>query len=186
MGIGKRLKEARERAGLTQEELGRKIGVTGSSITNYEKETSHPKEPIMYKLIDVLDIEPNFLFQDCVKLDLSDEAEPASSFSPERLKEAMGTMSCEKFAQTFHGNAKVISLYLSGQRKPSKVTTHLMAIYLGVNPEWLYGLDAPKYKKPTLAFEDRLNAELIDRLCRLTSEELEKVDAFVQGILAAR
>ena len=42
MGIGRRLKEAREKAGLTQEELGKMIGVTGSSITNYEKETSHP------------------------------------------------------------------------------------------------------------------------------------------------
>ena len=82
MGIGKRLKEARELAGLTQEELGRRVGVTGSSITNYEKEVSHPKEPIMYKLINTLNIEPNYLFQDCVKIpsqkkapfDLSNEA----------------------------------------------------------------------------------------------------------------
>ena len=44
------------------------IGVTGSAITNYEKETSHPKEPIMYALIDALNVEPNFLFQDCVHL----------------------------------------------------------------------------------------------------------------------
>lgn len=36
MGIGKRLKEAREMRGLTQEELGRMVGVTGSAITNYE------------------------------------------------------------------------------------------------------------------------------------------------------
>lgn len=68
MGIGRRLKEAREMAGLTQEELGRMIGITGSAITNYEKETSHPKEPIMYALIDALKVEPNFLFQDCVNL----------------------------------------------------------------------------------------------------------------------
>ena len=66
MGIGKRLKEAREHAGLTQEELAKKIGITGSAITNYEKETSHPKEPVLYALINVLKIEPNFLFQDCV------------------------------------------------------------------------------------------------------------------------
>lgn len=68
MGIGKRLKEAREKAGLTQEELGKRVGVTGSSITNYEKETSHPKEPVMYALMDVLQVEPNYLFQDCVNI----------------------------------------------------------------------------------------------------------------------
>lgn len=67
MGIGKRIKEARERAGLTQEELGKLIGVTGSAITNYEKETSHPKEPIMYALINALKVDANFLFQDCIK-----------------------------------------------------------------------------------------------------------------------
>ena len=66
MGIGKRLKEARENAGLTQEQLAKMVGVTGSAITNYEKGTSHPKEPVIYALMDALHIEPNFLFQDCV------------------------------------------------------------------------------------------------------------------------
>lgn len=68
MGIGRRIKEARERLGLTQEELGKKIGVTGSSITNYEKEVSHPKEPIMYALLRELKVDPNYLFQDCVTI----------------------------------------------------------------------------------------------------------------------
>ena len=68
MGIGKRIKEAREHLGLTQEELGRKIGVTGSAITNYEKEVSHPKEPIMYALLRELKVDPNYLFQDCVTI----------------------------------------------------------------------------------------------------------------------
>lgn len=82
MGIGKRLKEAREKAGITQEELGRMIGVTGSSITNYEKETSHPKEPIMYALMNALGVEPNFLFQDCVKLPLNEKSPSAAEAVP--------------------------------------------------------------------------------------------------------
>lgn len=68
MGIGKRIKEARERKGFTQKELGKIIGVTGSAITNYENGTSHPKEPVMYALIDALGVDANFLFQDCVKI----------------------------------------------------------------------------------------------------------------------
>ena len=67
MGIGRRIKEARENAGLTQEELGKLVGVTGSAITNYEKETSHPKESVMYSLIEALGVDANYLFQDCVK-----------------------------------------------------------------------------------------------------------------------
>lgn len=68
MGIGYRIKEAREQLGLTQTELGQKVGVTGSAITNYEKETSHPKEQIIYKLMETLGVDANYLFQDCMRI----------------------------------------------------------------------------------------------------------------------
>lgn len=68
MGIGYRIKEAREQLGLTQTELGQKVGVTGSAITNYEKETSHPKEQIIYKLMETLGVDANYLFQDCMSI----------------------------------------------------------------------------------------------------------------------
>lgn len=68
MGIGRRIKEARENLGLTQTELGELIGTTGSSVTNYEKETSHPKEAVMYKLFEALNVDANYLFQDVAKL----------------------------------------------------------------------------------------------------------------------
>lgn len=66
MGIGKRIKEARLNENLTQSELAEKIGVTKSAIANYENETSHPKETVMYALLDVLNVDANFLFQDVV------------------------------------------------------------------------------------------------------------------------
>lgn len=68
MGIGYRIKEAREKMGLTQIELGNMVGVTGSAITNYEKETSHPKEQIIYRLMETLNVDANYLFQDVVHL----------------------------------------------------------------------------------------------------------------------
>lgn len=68
MGIGKRIKEARENLGLTQSELAALVGVTGSAITNYEKETSHPKESVMYKLFEALKVDANYLFQDVANI----------------------------------------------------------------------------------------------------------------------
>ena len=68
MGIGNRIKEARLNLGYTQEELAKLLGVTKGAVANYEIETSHPKEPIMYKLIEILQVDANYLFQDCVKL----------------------------------------------------------------------------------------------------------------------
>lgn len=68
MGIGNRIKEARNNLGYTQEELAKLLGVTKGAVANYELNTSHPKEPIMYKLIEVLHIDANYLFQDCVNI----------------------------------------------------------------------------------------------------------------------
>lgn len=67
MAIGKRIREARLKKSLTQEELAKIVGVTKGAIANYENNTSHPKEPVMYSLIDALDVDANFLFQDFVK-----------------------------------------------------------------------------------------------------------------------
>lgn len=64
MGIGKRIKEARQKAGLTQKDLSRLVGVTPSAITNYENEVSHPKEAVLYQLMQVLQVDANFFFQD--------------------------------------------------------------------------------------------------------------------------
>jgi hypothetical protein len=33
-----------------------------------KKNTSHPKEPVMYALIETLGVDANYLFQDCVKI----------------------------------------------------------------------------------------------------------------------
>lgn len=47
--------------------------------------------------------------------------------------------------------------------------------------------DNPEIKKsPTVSSEGVLDAEIISRLVQLTPEEMKKVDAFVQGLLAAR
>ncbi len=81
------------------------------------------------------------------------------------------------------------SLFSKWKKKPTSdiASSNLARIAdcLNCSVDSLLGRDEQQ-KKPTLVFEDRLNEELIDRLCRLTPEELEKVDAFVQGILASR
>lgn len=65
MGIGRRIRILRERACLTQEELAEMIGVTTSSVGNYEREVSHPREEALYRIFDALQCEPNELFADC-------------------------------------------------------------------------------------------------------------------------
>ena len=68
VAIGRRIKEARLKKDITQEELAKMVGVTKGAIANYENNTSHPKEPVLYALINALDVDANFLFQDFVKI----------------------------------------------------------------------------------------------------------------------
>lgn len=80
MAIGRRIKEARLNKSLTQEELAKLVGVTKGAIANYENNTSHPKENVMYALINALGVDANFLFQDFV------ETKKAPSLSDEAMK----------------------------------------------------------------------------------------------------
>ncbi|GHU93010.1 hypothetical protein FACS1894208_01510 [Clostridia bacterium] len=69
MSFGSRIKEARKARKLTQEELGKVIGVAKSTITGYEKGTSSPDEGKIIALMRALGVNANFLWQDSLPLD---------------------------------------------------------------------------------------------------------------------
>ncbi len=62
MGFGDRLREARLNKGLTQEQLAKEIGVAKSTLTGYEKGNREPDVFKIKKIIEVLGIEAEFLF----------------------------------------------------------------------------------------------------------------------------
>ena len=64
MSIGSRLKEARQRRGLTQAELARQVSVTTSAIGNYETSVSTPREHVLIALMKALGVDANYLYQD--------------------------------------------------------------------------------------------------------------------------
>ena len=64
MSVGSRIKELRENKGLSRNVLANLLGVTVGAISNYENEVSSPKEPILFKIMDVLNCDANYLFQD--------------------------------------------------------------------------------------------------------------------------
>lgn len=80
MSFEGRLRQAREMAGLTQQDLAKKLGVTKNSISNYENGVSSPKWDILVKIFDVLRVDPNFLYQD----DFSSELTEAHILTPQQ------------------------------------------------------------------------------------------------------
>lgn len=67
MSFATRLKEARKKQKITQEELGRLIGVAKSTISGYEKGTSHPDVEKIQNLMSILQVDANYLWQDEMK-----------------------------------------------------------------------------------------------------------------------
>ncbi len=62
--IGSRIKQARQRRGLSRRELAALVGVTYSAITNYENGISFPQPQVLCALFGALKVDANFLFQD--------------------------------------------------------------------------------------------------------------------------
>ena len=68
MRVGSRIRELREDKELSRAELADKIGVTIGAVSNYENEVSSPKEPILFKIMEVLECDANYLFQDSINI----------------------------------------------------------------------------------------------------------------------
>ena len=62
MKFNEKVRDARIKAGLSQEELAKKIGVSLRTITNYEVQDRYPKKREVYsKLAEALNVDINYL-----------------------------------------------------------------------------------------------------------------------------
>ena len=64
MSFSERMRARRRELDMTRVELAALLGVSPSAVGNYETGVSFPKEEIMLRLFDALEIDPNTLFQD--------------------------------------------------------------------------------------------------------------------------
>ncbi|WP_304508961.1 helix-turn-helix domain-containing protein [Anaerotignum sp.] len=63
MLFGEKIAEARKEKGMTQEQLAEKIGIAKSTLTGYEKGNREPDLLKIKKLISILEINPDYLFE---------------------------------------------------------------------------------------------------------------------------
>lgn len=69
MTTGQHIKAARERAGITQVELGDKIGVSGVAIMRYEKDTRQPRLETLQRIAAALGVPVQELIADWSAVD---------------------------------------------------------------------------------------------------------------------
>lgn len=67
MAFNDRLRESRTNAGLTQEQLSEKLGIAKSTLSGYESGNREPSIATVAKILDILDVDANYLYQDEVE-----------------------------------------------------------------------------------------------------------------------
>lgn len=74
MDFGSKLKELRTHAGLTQAQLGKRIGVTKSVISFYEQQERSPSPDVLIKLSGIFHVSTDYLLglQKTETIDVSD------------------------------------------------------------------------------------------------------------------
>lgn len=101
--IGKRIKLAREVKGMTQEQLGKKVGMNKSTIQRYETgQVSKIKSPIVESLAKSLNVNPDWLIE---KSDIMDNSVKMQPFPYKDIVESLADPS-KKWA-------KLIDVYKS-------------------------------------------------------------------------
>lgn len=61
MSLGKRVKDARIRAGISQKALGTKLGASQHYVSDIERDVKHPSEAMLRRLAAALDTTPEIL-----------------------------------------------------------------------------------------------------------------------------
>ena len=59
--FGSRMREERKRQGLTMEQFGQKMGISGSLVGRYERDEENPKPETIRKFAEALGVSPSWL-----------------------------------------------------------------------------------------------------------------------------
>ena len=89
MTIGMNIKKYRKRMGLTQDELGKKLGIKQQTIAMYENDKTNIKPVTLKKIANALNVSLTDLMPELLLTDSEKKAiiNAASNAGPERLSE---------------------------------------------------------------------------------------------------
>ena len=82
MAFKDRLKQARQNKGMTQEQLAHEIGIAKSTVAGYEVGNREPTMNKILEIMQVLDTDANFLWQDEME-DIKNSPDPVETVSEE-------------------------------------------------------------------------------------------------------
>ena len=105
MSFYERLKECRIKAGMTQTELSDALGIAKTTLSGYENGRSEPTIATISKLLSILDVDANYLYQDEMN-DLFD----AQKCTPEEFEKII-----KKYRQLNAHGKEVVDMVLDAE-----------------------------------------------------------------------
>ena len=69
MGIGRRIRDRRAELKMSSTELAEKIGVSKQTVSGYELERTYPNPEKLSKILEALECDANYLYQDFIHVD---------------------------------------------------------------------------------------------------------------------
>ena len=108
-----RLKQARKASGYTQESLAQAIGVKKSTVCGYEAGNSEPDMDKIIKIMSVLNVDANYLYQD----EMKSAPEPSFSVAALELARLYDTLD-ERGRNLIDSMARLEAEYTSEAKRP--------------------------------------------------------------------
>ena len=144
---GNRIRELRRNSGLTQEALGKKLGVIKQTVSSWENNISEPNSEILSKLASLFDVSVDYILGK--KNNIVDNNGHSFFFFDDllkdvftsRLKKAMDNkgLTEDAFLELIPSNKNNIKPCLSGDCEPSLEDLIDISNILGVSIDYLLG-----------------------------------------------
>jgi len=125
MTFGEKLKEARKKAGLTQEELAELIGISRAAVAKWETDNGLPDIENLKTVAGLLDVSVDYLLDDGESLDLSvtKKAIDLNKYgNGEKLSRMKKLEIKERIVRDTYPDAEIIRLTLTGIRNTKRET----------------------------------------------------------------
>lgn len=169
--LGLKILERRKALKMTQVELGKRVGVSGGAISQFEKSITKPTEHTLRRLSEVLVYDFEFLLSDVAPKNAEQEAQGLSTYSGNFIEQARKRkkLSQAQLADLVGVSRASISLYETGAGDPSYKVLGKLAEVLDFSFPTLAGMVQDHYSAVMLTREgfDEMNiirASLIKEL----------------------
>lgn len=169
-----RLKELREKSGLTQKQVAERLNISQSAYAQWETGKLNPKKETIQKFADLFNVSYDYLWYGTSEAQITNAIiETNSGTFPERLRQlrTKADLTQQQLADIVGTTQQNIAFWETGRQRPKQPSLVKLANYFNVSIDYLL-VGKAQPKKELSVFPERLRQLRIE--ADLTQQELAK------------